>query len=72
MGRRDAQPSGLRLIVLGEGLANGYITVASKKSDVRMVERFGMLAKTNIPALGDPITGLDVTADSRCPILSRA
>ncbi|KAF2152671.1 VID27-domain-containing protein [Myriangium duriaei CBS 260.36] len=43
----------------------GYIAVASSKGDVRMFDRLGINAKTHIPALGDPIIGLDVSADGR-------
>lgn len=45
--------------------AAGYIAVASDKGDVRMFDRLGINAKTHIPALGDPIKGLDVSADGR-------
>ncbi len=37
-------------------------TVASNKGNVRMFDRLGIIAKTNILALGDPITGLDITS----------
>ena len=43
----------------------GYIAVGSEKGDVRMFDRLGIIAKTHIPALGDPIIGLDVSADGR-------
>ncbi|KAG9242689.1 VID27 cytoplasmic protein-domain-containing protein [Calycina marina] len=43
----------------------GYIAVASTKGDIRMFDRLGINAKTHIPALGDPIIGLDVSADGR-------
>lgn len=43
----------------------GHIAVASEKGDVRMFDRLGVIAKTHIPALGDPIIGLDVSADGR-------
>ncbi|KAI9653232.1 MAG: hypothetical protein M1821_007663 [Bathelium mastoideum] len=43
----------------------GYIAVASSKGDVRMFDRLGINAKTHIPALGDAILGLDVSADGR-------
>ena len=43
----------------------GYIAVASSKGDVRMFDRLGINAKTHIPALGDPIIGLDTSADGR-------
>ncbi|KAL9088388.1 MAG: hypothetical protein Q9159_003088 [Coniocarpon cinnabarinum] len=45
--------------------ANGYIAVASSKGDIRMFDRLGIQAKTNIPALGDPILGLDASGDGR-------
>ncbi|KAI9698097.1 MAG: hypothetical protein M1820_007605 [Bogoriella megaspora] len=41
----------------------GYIAVASSKGDIRMFDRLGINAKTHIPALGDPIIGMDVSAD---------
>lgn len=43
----------------------GYIAVASSKGDIRMFDRLGINAKTHIPALGDPIIGLDTSADGR-------
>lgn len=43
----------------------GYIAVASNKGDIRMYDRLGIQAKTALPALGDPIIGLDVSADGR-------
>ncbi|KAL2351657.1 vacuolar import and degradation protein [Cryomyces antarcticus] len=43
----------------------GYIAVGSTKGDVRLFDRLGINAKTHIPALGDPIIGLDVSADGR-------
>jgi len=45
--------------------SNGYIAVASNKGDIRMFDRLGIIAKTTLPALGDPIIGLDVSADGR-------
>lgn len=44
---------------------NGYIAVASNKGDVRMFDRLGINAKTNLPALGEAIIGLDVSKDGR-------
>ncbi|KAL8819944.1 MAG: hypothetical protein Q9191_007622 [Dirinaria sp. TL-2023a] len=41
----------------------GYIAVASNKGDIRLFDRLGIRAKTQIPALGEPIIGLDVSAD---------
>lgn len=43
----------------------GYIAVASNKGDIRLFDRLGIRAKTQLPALGDPITGMDVSADGR-------
>ncbi|KAH8888472.1 VID27-domain-containing protein [Thozetella sp. PMI_491] len=43
----------------------GYIAVASNKGDVRLFDRLGINAKTHIPALGEPIIGLDVSANGR-------
>ena len=43
----------------------GYIAVASNKGDIRMFDRLGINAKTQIPALGEAIIGLDVSADGR-------
>jgi tRNA (guanine9-N1)-methyltransferase len=43
----------------------GYIAVASNKGDVRLFDRLGINAKSYLPALGEPIIGLDVSADGR-------
>ncbi|KAK2744011.1 hypothetical protein FQN57_004464 [Myotisia sp. PD_48] len=43
----------------------GYIAIASNKGDIRLFDRLGVNAKTHIPALGEPIIGLDVSADGR-------
>lgn len=43
----------------------GYIAVASNKGDIRLFDRVGINAKTIIPALGEAIIGLDVTANGR-------
>ncbi|KAL7797310.1 VID27 cytoplasmic domain-containing protein [Trichoderma ceciliae] len=43
----------------------GFIAVASNKGDIRLFDRLGIRAKTQLPALGDPITGMDVSADGR-------
>jgi hypothetical protein len=43
----------------------GYIAVASNKGDIRMFDRLGINAKTALPALGDPIIGIDTSADGR-------
>lgn len=44
---------------------DGKIAVASEKGDIRLFDSIGKNAKTALPALGDPILGLDVTADGR-------
>lgn len=43
----------------------GYVAVASNKGDIRLFDRLGIRAKTQLPALGDPISGMDVSADGR-------
>lgn len=43
----------------------GHIAIASDKGDVRLFDRIGVNAKTHIPALGEAIIGLDVSADGR-------
>ncbi|KAK9239543.1 VID27 cytoplasmic protein-domain-containing protein [Lipomyces kononenkoae] len=41
----------------------GHLAVASAKGDIRLYDRLGIRAKTQIPALGEAIIGLDVSAD---------
>lgn len=43
----------------------GRLAVASNKGDIRLFDKIGKNAKTALPALGDPIIGVDVTADGR-------
>ncbi|KAJ7228629.1 VID27 cytoplasmic protein-domain-containing protein [Mycena pura] len=43
----------------------GKIAVASEKGDIRLFDSIGKIAKTALPPLGDPIIGIDVTADGR-------
>jgi len=43
----------------------GFIAVASNKGDIRLFDRLGIRAKTSLPALGDPIIGMDVSANGR-------
>lgn len=43
----------------------GYVAVASEKGDIRLFDRVGIRAKVILPALGEAITGLDVSADGR-------
>ncbi|KAG6890559.1 hypothetical protein C0992_000567 [Termitomyces sp. T32_za158] len=45
--------------------ANGRLAVASEKGDIRLFDSIGKNAKTALPPLGDPIIGIDVTADGR-------
>ncbi|GAA5977039.1 hypothetical protein JCM11641_001283 [Rhodosporidiobolus odoratus] len=44
---------------------NGRLAVASVKGDIRLYDKLGKNAKTALPALGDPILGIDVSADGR-------
>ncbi|RHZ68261.1 hypothetical protein Glove_296g20 [Diversispora epigaea] len=43
----------------------GHIAVGSEKGDVKLFDSLGKNAKTNLPALGSGIKGIDVTADGR-------
>ncbi|KAI0375618.1 VID27 cytoplasmic protein [Pilatotrama ljubarskyi] len=43
----------------------GKLAVASEKGDIRLFDSIGKNAKTALPPLGDPIIGVDVTADGR-------
>ncbi|KAK9470187.1 VID27 cytoplasmic protein-domain-containing protein [Dipodascopsis tothii] len=43
----------------------GYLAVASNKGDIRLYDRLGIRAKTQIPALGEPILAVDVSADGK-------
>ena len=45
--------------------AAGHLAVASEKGDIRLFDSIGKIAKTALPALGDPIIGIDVTASGR-------
>ena len=45
--------------------ASGKIAVASEKGDIRLFDTIGKNAKTALPPLGDPITGIDVTSNGR-------
>lgn len=44
---------------------NGAIAVGSAKGEIRLFDRLGVRAKTMLPALGEPILGIDVTSDGR-------
>jgi hypothetical protein len=43
----------------------GRLAVASNKGDIRLFDTIGKNAKTALPALGDPIIGIDVSTDGR-------
>ncbi|KAI0005015.1 VID27 cytoplasmic protein [Russula compacta] len=45
--------------------ASGKLAVASEKGDVRLYDTVGKIAKTALTPLGDPISGIDVSADGR-------
>lgn len=45
--------------------ASGKLAVASEKGDIRLFDTVGKIAKTALPAMGDPILGIDVTANGR-------
>lgn len=44
---------------------SGKLAVASEKGDIRLFDAIGKNAKTALPPLGDPIIGIDVTANGR-------
>ena len=44
---------------------SGQVAVASEKGDLRLFDKVGKNAKTALPAMGDPIIGVDVTKDGR-------
>ena len=43
----------------------GYIAVASQKGEIRLYDRLGINAKTQLPAMGDAIIGIDVSSDGK-------
>ncbi|KAF8913955.1 VID27 cytoplasmic protein-domain-containing protein [Gymnopilus junonius] len=45
--------------------ASGKLAVASEKGDIRLFDSIGKNAKTALPPIGDPIIGIDVTANGR-------
>ncbi|CAG8438538.1 16246_t:CDS:10 [Acaulospora morrowiae] len=58
--------------VCGTTDAKGHIAVGSEKGDVKLFDTLGKNAKTNLPALGSGIKGIDVTADGRWIIATTA
>jgi hypothetical protein len=45
--------------------SSGKLAVASEKGDIRLFDSIGKNAKTALPPLGDPILGIDITANGR-------
>jgi hypothetical protein len=45
--------------------ASGKLAVGSEKGEIRLFDAIGKNAKTALPPLGDPILGIDATADGR-------
>jgi len=45
--------------------SSGKLAVAGDKGDIRLFDSIGKNAKTALPALGDPILGIDVSGDGR-------
>ncbi|OMH79391.1 Vacuolar import and degradation protein 27 [Zancudomyces culisetae] len=45
--------------------SEGNLVVGSGKGELRLFDRVGVKAKTSLPALGEPIIGVDVTSDGR-------
>ncbi|ANB15587.1 Vid27p [Sugiyamaella lignohabitans] len=43
----------------------GHIAVATQKGDIRLYDRLGVNAKTQLPAFGDAIIGIDASPDGR-------
>lgn len=45
--------------------SQGNIAVAGNNGEIKLFDRLGINAKTNLPGLGDTIKGLDVSADGK-------
>lgn len=43
----------------------GHLAVANASGEIRLYDRLGINAKTQLPAMGDPINGIDVSADGK-------
>ncbi|VVT44684.1 uncharacterized protein SAPINGB_P000498 [Magnusiomyces paraingens] len=43
----------------------GHLAVANSKGEIRLYDRLGINAKTSLPAMGDEIIGIDVSADGK-------
>ncbi|KPI40553.1 Vacuolar import and degradation protein 27 [Cyphellophora attinorum] len=65
----DAQPfighSRNALFRLDPRVSGNKLVESDMKHDIRLFDRLGVNAKTQVPALGDPINGIDVSADGR-------
>ncbi|AOA62352.1 Vacuolar import and degradation protein 27 [Komagataella phaffii CBS 7435] len=44
---------------------NGYVAVGSATGEIRLYNRVGINAKTQLPGLGEPIIGIDLSNDGR-------
>ncbi|KLO08280.1 VID27-domain-containing protein [Schizopora paradoxa] len=44
---------------------DGKLAVVSEKGDIRLFDTVGKIAKTALPAMGDPIIGVDVSSNGR-------
>eukprot|EP01134_Creolimax_fragrantissima_P008365 CFRG8365T1 len=45
--------------------AAGEVVIGSEKGEIRMFNKINMRAKTLLPGFGEPITGIDVSADGK-------
>lgn len=45
--------------------ADGFFAVGDKRGTIRLYDKMGKAARTQIPGLGDPILGIDVSADGK-------
>ncbi|KAJ3070723.1 hypothetical protein HDU98_006244 [Podochytrium sp. JEL0797] len=45
--------------------ANGMLAVGSSKGDIRLYNKLNVRAKTHLPGLGDPYTGIDTTESGK-------
>ncbi|GBB93469.1 hypothetical protein RclHR1_02180011 [Rhizophagus clarus] len=45
--------------------ASGHIAVGTEKGDIKLFDSLGKIAKTNLPAMGSAIKGIDVTSDGK-------
>lgn len=45
--------------------SDGFLAVGSKKGDIRLYDKLGVNAKSLLPSLGEPVKGIDISADGR-------